>query len=94
VGHRDEALCEELKELANRLGVQVREEALLREAGYHVRSGACRVREQEMIIIDRNLPVADRVDVLLRGLAAHDFETHYLSPALRSLLEGRRWDAP
>ena len=94
MGHRDEALCEELKELANRLGVQVREEALLREAGYHVRSGACRVREQEMIIIDRNLPVADRVDVLLRGLAAHDFETHYLSPALRSLLEGRRWDAP
>jgi hypothetical protein len=94
VGQRDAALCEELKELAGRIGVQVREETLLREAGYHVHSGACRVREQEMIIIDRNLPVSDRVDVLLRGLAAHDFETHYLSPALRNLIERRRGTAP
>jgi hypothetical protein len=90
VGRRDEALCEELKQLATRIGVQVREETLLREVGYHVRSGACRVRGQEMIIIDRNLAPSDRVDVLLAGLAGHDFETHYLSPALRSLVEHRR----
>lgn len=94
MGKRDEALCEELKELATRLGVEVREETLLREVGYHVRSGACRVREQNMILLDRHLSPADRVDVLLRGLAGHDFETHYLSPALRTLIDGRRVPAP
>jgi len=44
VGRRDEALCDELKEVAGRLGVRVREETLLREVGYRVRSGSCLVR--------------------------------------------------
>jgi hypothetical protein len=90
VARRDEALCEELKELATRLGVEVREEALLREVGYHVHSGACRVHGRELILIERGLPAAERVDVLLRGLVEHDFETHYLSPALRQLIDTAR----
>ena len=87
MSRRDEALCEELKELARRLGVQVREEVLLREVGYHVRSGACWVRGEEVIFVDRNLPVADRLQVLLDHLKGRDLETHYLTPALRRLLE-------
>ena len=90
MGKRDEALCEELKELARRLGIQVREEALLREVGYHVRSGGCRVRGEEVIFLDRTLAPADRVQVLLEELADRDFETVYLSPALRALVEHRR----
>jgi hypothetical protein len=90
VSKRDEALCEELKEVARRLGVQVREEILLREVGYHVRSGGCRVRGEDVIFLDRNLPPAERVHVLLGELAERDFETFYLSPALRRLFEQRR----
>ena len=86
---RDEALCEELKEVARRLGVQVREETLLREVGYRVRSGACRVRGEDTIFVDRSLPPADRVHVLLDGLAGRDIDTVYLSPTLRRLLERR-----
>jgi hypothetical protein len=89
VGQRDEALCEELKELARRLGITVREETLLREVGYRVRSGLCRVRGEEVIFIDRTLPAAERLQVLLDGLAGRDFETHFLTPALRRLLERR-----
>jgi len=90
VGRLDEALCEELKEVARRLGVHVREETLLREVGYRVRSGACRVRGEDVIFLDRGLPPEERVQVLLDGLAGRDVETVYLSPALRRLLEGRR----
>ena len=90
MGRRDEALCEELKELATRLGVEVREEPLLREVGYHVHSGSCRVHGRELIIIERGLSASERVDVLLRGLVEHDFETHYLSPALRQLIDTAR----
>ena len=89
MSRRDEALCEELKELARRLGVQVREEILLREVGYHVRSGACRVRGEDMIFLDRNLPPAERVQALVEGLAGRDVDTVYLTPALRRLLERR-----
>jgi hypothetical protein len=89
VSRRDEALCEELKEVARRLGVTVREEILLREVGYRVRSGACRVRGEEVIFLERSLPPAERVQALLDGLAGRDVETLYLSPALRRLLERR-----
>jgi len=37
LSRRDEALCEELEEVARRLGVKVHEETLQREAGYRVR---------------------------------------------------------
>ena len=87
MSRRDEALCEELKEVARRLGVQIREETLLREVGYHVRSGTCRVRGEAVIFLERSLPAAERVQVLVDGLAGRDVETLYLSPALRRLLE-------
>ncbi len=73
--------------MAHRLGIQVREEVLLREVGYHVRSGACRVRGEDVILLDRNLPAADRLQVLIDHLAGRDLETQYLTPALRRLLE-------
>ena len=89
MSRRDEALCEELKEVARRLGVRVREEVLLREVGYRVRSGGCRVHGENVIFLDRNLPPGERVDVLLDALAARDIDTLYLSPALRRLFERR-----
>ena len=89
MSRRDEALCEELKELARRLGVQVREEVLLREVGYHVRSGGCRLHGEDVVFLDRQLPAAERVHVLVEHLAGRDFETYYVTPALRRLLERR-----
>ena len=75
--------------MARRLGLQVREEILLREVGYRVRSGVCKVRGEDVIYLDRYLPPDERVQVLLEGLAGRDVETLYLSPALRRLLERR-----
>jgi len=92
VSRRDEALCEELKEVARRLGIQVREEQLLREVGYRVRSGGCRVRGDEVIFLDRNLPPAERAEVLLDEIGTRDrrvLEGLYLSPDVRRLLERR-----
>ncbi len=89
VSRHEEALCEELKALAERLGVRVREEVLLREVGYRVRSGLCRVRGEDVVFLDRHVTAAEQVEALAGALAGRDFETHYLSPALRRLLERR-----
>ncbi len=89
MARRDEALLEELKTLAGQLGIKVREEVLLREVGYRVRSGLCRVRGEDVIFLDRHTPPGERVEVLLNGLGGRDLEAHYLSPALRRLLERR-----
>ena len=82
-------MCEEAKELARRVGLTVREEILLREVGYRVRSGACRVRGEHVIFLDRGLPPEERLQALLEALDGRDLETHFLTPALRRLLEHR-----
>jgi hypothetical protein len=81
------ALLEELKAAAERLGLRVREEHLLREVGYRVRSGSCRVRDAQVIFLDRGLPIHAQIDVLIEELAGRSIDTVYLSPAARSLIE-------
>lgn len=81
-----EGMVEELKGAARALGLEVREEELLREVGYRVHSGACRVGERRVILLDRTLGPAERVDVLCSALAGYDLEHVFLSPALRARL--------
>ena len=75
--------------LADKLGIRVREEILLREVGYRVRSGLCRVRGQDVVFLDRHLSQGERLEVMLTALEGRDLETQYVSPALRRLLERR-----
>lgn len=81
-------LLEELKALAQQLGFDVRQEKLLREVGYHVRSGSCRVHGTNIILLDRTLPVNAQIDVLVQELSSNRFDDVYLSPEVRRLLEG------
>lgn len=81
------ALLEELKTVATHLGFEVREEKLLREVGYRVRSGSCRVREAHVILLDRGLPPAAQIDVLVDELAGRPLDDVYLSPVARRLLD-------
>jgi hypothetical protein len=81
------ALLDELKAVAEKLGLRVREERLLREVGYRVRSGRCRVRDDEMIFLERGLPAAAQIDVLVDELARRPLDDVYLSPAARALME-------
>jgi hypothetical protein len=83
-----QAVLDELKQVAEQLGIEVREERLLREIGYRVRSGSCRVREKNLILLDRGLPASAQIDILISELAARPLDTVYLSPAARRLLEG------
>jgi hypothetical protein len=84
--YKIDAVLEELKGLAVRLGLEVREERLLREVGYQVRSGCCRVRDQNILFLDRDLPPAGRLEVLLEELSRRDLGEVYASPELRRML--------
>jgi hypothetical protein len=84
-GGRGGALLQELKLVAERIGIRVREEKLFREVGYQVRGGGCRVRGQEIVFLDRDMPVPDRMDILLDELSRREVDRESLSPALRRL---------
>ncbi len=83
-------LVTELEELAQRCGIEVRHEKLLREVGYRARSGSCKVREKNLVILDRTLAPAEQVEILAEALRGRDFENLYLSPAARRLLQDDR----
>jgi predicted phosphoribosyltransferase len=85
-GSRANALLEELVEVATRLGFEVRREKLLREVGYRARGGTCRLKERELIILDREQAPGEQIDVVIEALRRRDLEALYLSPAARRLL--------
>ncbi|MBI3801598.1 MAG: hypothetical protein HY268_32080 [Deltaproteobacteria bacterium] len=80
------ALLQELKTLAGQLGIRVREEKLLREVGYQVRGGSCRVHGQEIVFLDRDLPLSERVELLIDELSHRELDKGSLSPSLRRFL--------
>jgi len=87
-GGKRATLLEELKALAKQLGIRVREEKLLREVGYRVRSGSCRVHEQDMVFLDRDQPASERIEILVDELSRRQIDPEQLSPSLRKMLNG------
>jgi hypothetical protein len=61
---KDDSALRELMAEASRMNIEVRTERLLREVGYHARSGRCRLNGQDLIIIDRDAPLPDQVEFL------------------------------
>jgi hypothetical protein len=80
-------LIDELSEAAERVGLVVRREKILREVGYRARGGACRLREKDLIIIDRDQSPAEQLEILAEALRSRDLESLYLSPAARRVVQ-------
>ncbi len=80
-------VLDELIEAAERVGVRVRREKLLREVGYRARGGICRLREDNMVIIDRDQPPHEQLEIVAEALKGRDLESLYLSPEARRILQ-------
>jgi hypothetical protein len=50
-------------------------EKLLREVGYRVHSGRCRINGREVILIDRDASIGDQIEFLSSALANEIIET-------------------
>jgi hypothetical protein len=80
-------LYQELKNLAEKVGLQVTEQNF-RTVGIHVRSGYCRVKEQDWCIIDKHIKLAQKIDVLAECLSVMSLDSLFILPAVREFLEG------
>jgi hypothetical protein len=67
--NKNESRLQELLLTAKQMNIEVRTEKLLREVGYRARSGRCRVKGREFILLDRDAPLSDQVDFLTAELA-------------------------
>jgi hypothetical protein len=65
---KHESRLQELIGAAKQKNIEVRTEKLLREVGYRTRSGRCRVKGKELILLDRDAPVSDQIEFLATAL--------------------------
>ena len=79
-------IVDELAEAAQRVGLEVRREKIMREIGYRTRGGACRLRDKNLLIIDRDQPATEQLEVIAEALRSRDLESLYLSPAARRVV--------
>ncbi len=84
--HKPHIKLSELIEFAQKLQIEVRTEKLLREVGYHAVSGSCRLGEKKLIILDRDLPVKDQVDLLVDEIRRSAPDPTAVPPHLKELL--------
>ncbi|MBN9398790.1 MAG: hypothetical protein J0I17_01310 ['Candidatus Kapabacteria' thiocyanatum] len=79
-----EKILEELTELARSMGYTVR-----RETGTF-KGGACVVREQQLIIVNRTMPPEAASVILARALCKLDADDQFVKPAVREILQRER----
>jgi len=83
---KNEIVLHELMALAEEKNIEVRTEKLLREVGYHARSGRCRVKGKDLIIVDRDEPLGEQIDFLVDQLAGEKLDPAHLPEHLKKLL--------
>ena len=80
-----EQLYEHLKEICDKLGIQVAEQSF-KQINLPIKSGYCRVKGEEMFIMDRALPLAKKNQALIGFLSTQAHEKIFMPPAVREIL--------
>lgn len=83
---KPEKLYQELKDLAEKLGITVSEQNF-RNTGIHVKSGYCKVKDIDHCIINKHLKMRKKIEVLGECLSLFPHESVYTVPAAREFLE-------
>jgi len=81
----EEGLLNQLEELAEGLGVKIRYDKILKEGSFFS-GGLCRIKGEEMIIINSKVSVEDKIDILAKALMSFDLSQVFIKPALREFL--------
>jgi hypothetical protein len=82
---KPEKIYQELKDLAEKLGVVV-EEHNFRNSGIRVKSGACIVHGKHLVIIDKHKPLGKKIGALASALSKFPHDDVYLVPAVREMI--------
>jgi hypothetical protein len=77
----DQQKYEELKFLAEQMGLGVRSEI------GDFDGGICTVKEQRIILLNRRHPLARRINIMARALHKAGLDSVFVKPAVRALID-------
>ena len=83
----DETLYQLLVELMEKLSIKVVRKNLQDEE-FKISGGFCKVRGENLMILDTRVPLKEQVKLLARELAGRNLEDVFVPPVLREFIEG------
>lgn len=83
---QDQKLLEQLEELAQKLDLKVRYEQIRKESRFYP-GGLCRVKDEDIIIINSKAPLEDKINTFVEALGNIDLSNVFMHPALRDLFK-------
>ena len=86
---KPEQLYQNLIEIAEKLNVKVSEKNF-RKAGINIQSGFCKVKNKNLFIIDKRLPVFKKNILLANLLNKMPLENIYIMPVVRDFVNKHR----
>ena len=81
----EESMISQLEELADSLEIKVRYEQLKKEGSFFP-GGLCKVKGENILIVNSRAGIEDKIEILAGALASFDLSRIYIRPALRELL--------
>ena len=87
---KPEKLYQELKDLAEKIDLRVSEQNFRITPGIRVRSGFCKVKNQDCCIIGKHIKLSKKMEVLaecIQEKASDSLESIYMIPAVREYME-------
>jgi hypothetical protein len=83
----DELILNQLEELADRLGIEIRYENVTGDEEPSA-GGLCRLKGVTVLIIHSQAPLKDKIELLIEVLKRFPIGDLYVRPVIRELLEG------
>jgi len=84
----DDAIIEQLEQLAESFGIEIRYEPIrLDDDLTNVKGGLCRVNGEYVLIINSDATAKDKIRTLAKALRHFDLDKIYIRPAIRELLD-------
>ena len=83
----EEVLLNQLEELAEKIGILVRDENInIEESSSN--GGLCRVEGEYILILNSKATIKEKIQVIIKALQQFDLKDIYIKPVIRALLEG------
>ncbi len=82
---KEELILEHLEAVARSKSVIIRYERL-ENGELSIRSGSCRVKGSEYIIVDSRLTLKERIEVIAKELRKRNLEDIYILPLIREII--------
>lgn len=81
----EKAILDQLEELAQTLGIQVRYEPIEIEGSFYA-GDLCRLKGENILIINPEATIKDKIQIFARAVKRFDLNQVYIRPALREFL--------